>query len=149
MNLFILRHGEAEASAATDAARRLTPRGEAEVAAVVRKSAKELQAVRQVYVSPYVRAQQTAKIALEVLGDRPIETTELITPDGNVDGVIRLLESRDLSNVLLVSHQPLVGELVNGFTGQPPGYYSMATAALASIDLDPIAMGLGDLNWLR
>jgi len=148
VRLFVLRHGDAEARAATDRERHLTQHGHNEVAAVVEQSLSELQPVEKIIASPYIRAQQTASIVAKAL-QLPIETNTEITPDGNLAAVIELIEKSGADNLLLVSHQPLVGSLVNGLLGKPSGYYAMGTAALAVIDLDPVALGCGELCWLK
>lgn len=69
MKLWLLRHGEAEAHARSDAQRELTPHGRKEV----KQSAGHLpgHGVSKIVASPYVRAQQTAQIVREVLASHP------------------------------------------------------------------------------
>ena len=66
MTLWLLRHGEAEARARSDAERPLTERGRKEV----RRCAERLRGrpLQYILASPYLRAQQTAEIVREVLG---------------------------------------------------------------------------------
>ncbi len=60
MKIFILRHGEAEHFANTDAERQLTPRGRTESEAVARACKEQgFAQFDKVLVSPYIRAQQT------------------------------------------------------------------------------------------
>lgn len=148
MQLFILRHGDAEARASSDRERQLTKHGRNEVAAIVETAVVALQQVDKIIASPYVRTQQTAAIVAQALS-KPIETSAEITPDGNIPSVIKLIENAGVNSLLLVSHQPLVGELVNKLTGKSNGYYSMGTAALAMIELDLVAVGCGELVWLK
>lgn len=149
MRLFILRHGEAEVIAASDADRDLTEAGRAEVREVVRRSAAELSAVTRLWVSPLRRAQQTADVVTEVLGEIPRETSDLLLPEAITSQVLDMLAGQENSTCLLVSHQPLVGELVNGLCAKANGYYPMGTGALAGIDLEYPALGCGQLTWLR
>ena len=69
MKVWILRHGEAEGHAPTDAERNLTEHGRAEVL----RSAAHLigQPLGAIIASPYVRAQQTAQLVRDVLGFEP------------------------------------------------------------------------------
>ena len=69
MKLWILRHGEAEPHARSDAQRNLTEHGREQV----RQAAAHLigQSIDTILVSPYVRAQQTAEIVRKVLGAHP------------------------------------------------------------------------------
>lgn len=132
MKLWILRHGEAEAHARTDAERNLTERGRAEVL----RSAAHLigQPLGAIIASPYVRAQQTARLVREALGFVPdIRTVPWLTPEGSPEQVLAQLEAED--NVLLVSHQPLVGNLISflqhGHSRQPQPMY---TASLVELE---------------
>ena len=143
MKVWILRHGEAEGHAPTDAERNLTEHGRAEVL----RSAAHLigQPLGAIIASPYVRAQQTAQLVRDVLGFQPeIRTVPWLTPDGDVQRVLEKLDSDD--DVLLVSHQPLVGNLISflqhGHQRQPQPMY---TASLAQLEGDFPLAGLMSL----
>ena len=143
MKVWILRHGEAEGHAPTDAERNLTEHGRAEVL----RSAAHLigQPLGAIIASPYVRAQQTAQLVRHVLGFQPeIRTVPWLTPDGDVQRVLEKLDSDD--DVLLVSHQPLVGSLISflqhGHQRQPQPMY---TASLAQLEGDFPLAGLMSL----
>lgn len=139
MKLWVLRHGEAEPRANTDAARRLTAHGREQVlrsAAVL--LGKPLQAI---IASPYVRAQQTAGLVHEALGfDKPVQTVSWLTPDSDPQEVITELNTLGLEQVLLVSHQPLVSCLVGLLEQGHRQGPSMSTASLAELEGDwPLA----------
>jgi phosphohistidine phosphatase len=147
VKLWILRHGEAEAHARTDAERNLTERGRAEVL----RSAAHLigQPLNAIIASPYVRAQQTARLVREALGFVPdIRTVPWLTPEGSPEQVLAHLEAED--NVLLVSHQPLVGNLISflqhGHSRQPQPMY---TASLAQLEGEFALAGLMSLVSLK
>ncbi|UYZ83286.1 phosphohistidine phosphatase SixA [Entomomonas sp. E2T0] len=110
MNLWLLRHGEAEFRITTDAARNLTEHGEQEVLI----SAQKLQNVPIDIVlhSPYKRAIQTAMLVCKTIGYKgKIQEVDWITPDDNAQLVIKKLDSYEGKNILIVSHQPLLGVL--------------------------------------
>ena len=143
MKVWILRHGEAEGHAPTDAERNLTEHGRAEVL----RSAAHLigQPLGAIIASPYVRAQQTAQLVRDVLGFEPeILTVPWLTPDEDVRQVLEKLDTDD--DVLLVSHQPLVGNLISflqhGHQRQPQPMY---TASLAQLEGDFPLAGLMSL----
>lgn len=143
MKVWILRHGQAEGHAPTDAERNLTEHGRAEVL----RSAAHLigQPLGAIIASPYVRAQQTAQLVHEALGFQPeIRTVPWLTPDGDVQQVLEKLDTDD--DVLLVSHQPLVGSLISflqhGHQRQPQPMY---TASLAQLEGDFPLAGLMSL----
>ena len=147
MKVWILRHGEAEGHAPTDAERNLTEHGRAEVL----RSAAHLigQPLGAIIASPYVRAQQTAQLVRDVLGFQPeIRTVPWLTPDGDVQRVLEKLDSDD--DVLLVSHQPLVGSLISflqhGHQRQPQPMY---TASLAQLEGDFPLAGLMSLVGVK
>ncbi|NMX31256.1 phosphohistidine phosphatase SixA [Pseudomonas sp. WS 5413] len=147
MKLWVLRHGEAESHAPSDAQRNLTERGREEVL----HSAAHLIGlpISAIIASPYVRAQQTAQLVREALGFVPeIRTVSWLTPDGNPLQVLEKLDTDD--NVLLVSHQPLVGNLISflqhGHERQPQ---PMHTASLAELEGDFPLAGLMSLNNVK
>lgn len=150
MNIFILRHGQAEPQKTTDEARELTEKGRLDTKAVISKRLKELQVVTQLWASPLVRAQQTAQIAASFFPGLSINTSKLIIPEENPAAVMEWLQKigGQHQSVLLVSHQPLVGTLVNLLCGKPDGFYPMGTSSLAAISTPVAAAGMGDLLWL-
>ena len=140
-----MRHGQAVAQAESDAQRALTPAGEAQVRAMGDQL--QAQPLNAILASPYVRAQQTATLVREQIGfAQSVGTAAWLTPDDQPGDVIGFLSERSESELLLVSHQPLVSQLisllVHGHRGE---HYPMPTAALACIDMDFVAAGLGEL----
>lgn len=150
MNIFVLRHGQAEPQKTTDDVRELTQRGREDTARVVSARLGDLQSIVQIWASPLVRAQQTAKIAANYFPALKIQTSELIIPESNLATAMNWLQSINQENlsILLVSHQPFVGELVNRLCGNPAGYHPMGTSSLAAIRAPVIAADMGELLWL-
>ena len=148
MRLWLLRHGEAEPQAATDAARELTAHGRKEVQqAAAQLAGRPLTAI---VASPYVRAQQTAELVRSELGfSGKINTVTWLTPDSDPRDALKYLDERERAEVLLVSHQPLVGTLVclleHGHRKDPA---PMGTASLAELDGDHPLAGLMTLRSL-
>ena len=145
MKLWILRHGEAEPHARRDADRNLTEHGRQQV---VRSAAHLIgQPLDCILVSPYVRAQQTADLVRDALGfSSALKTVLWLTPESDPRFAVNQLP--DSGNVLLVSHQPFVGELISllqhGHCRQPQ---PMQTASLAELEGEwPLA---GSLRLLR
>ncbi|MFF7109493.1 phosphohistidine phosphatase SixA [Pseudomonas sichuanensis] len=149
MKLWVLRHGEAQPRANTDAERPLTAHGREQV---LRSAAHLLgQPLQAIIASPYVRAQQTAALVHDALGfAEPVRTVPWLTPESNVQQVIGELERLGLEHVLLVSHQPLVGSLVgmleHGHAQQPA---PLSTASLATLEGDWPLAGLMILRGLH
>ncbi|MDH0748747.1 phosphohistidine phosphatase SixA [Pseudomonas sp. GD03842] len=149
MKVWILRHGEAQYRARTDAERELTANGCQEVLA----SAAHLlgEPLRWIIASPYVRAQQTAERVRQALGFADaVVTVPWLTPDSDPRQALDNLDLYAPDNVLLVSHQPLVGSLislaVHGHVQQPAG---MHTASLAELEADFPLAGAMNLIGVR
>lgn len=140
---------EAEPHASRDSERRLTAHGRKEVL----QSAARLAGLPLdgILASPYVRAQQTAELVREALGlVEPVGTAPWLTPDDDPREVLGFLDERSERNLLLVSHQPLVGALggllVHGNRRDP---LPMSTASLAELEGDFAAAGLMTLVSLH
>lgn len=149
MELFILRHGEAEPRVTTDEARQLTAKGRSDVARVIKSSLEDLGELTHLWVSPLVRAQQTAEVVGPLIGNVEPYSTELLVPEADPQQLFRQLQISECQALLLVSHQPLVSKILDALCGTANGYHSMATSSLACIDIDVIAQGTGKLRWLR
>jgi phosphohistidine phosphatase len=152
MTIFILRHGQAEAQVTTDEVRQLTDKGRSDTARVVQARIADMNPLMQIWASPLVRAQQTAVIAARYFSGVSIQTSDLLVPEANPQSLIEWLDVLNAKSsnqsILLVSHQPLVGTLVNMLCSKPDDYYPMGTSSLAAIQADVIAAGMGDLLWL-
>ncbi|MDM7859982.1 phosphohistidine phosphatase SixA [Alteromonas sp. ASW11-36] len=129
--IFILRHGEAEASLSNDKKRQLTKRGRNQVkqASVdMQPFMQNLHGFQLALVSPYVRTQQTFDlVAMQYGVEKRIDTND-VTPNSSARDAADLLlgyslEQQPINNVLVVSHMPLV---------------SFLTAELAHLELPPI-----------
>jgi phosphohistidine phosphatase len=153
MQVFVLRHGQAETQITTDEARNLTEKGRVDVAASTQYSLSDLTAVKEIWASSLVRAQQTAKIVQEILAKHGkqvlIKTTDLITPESDPAGLFDSLQAANLPSVLLVSHQPFVGDFIDLFCGSARGFHPMNTSSMALVEYDVAAKACGELRWLR
>ncbi len=113
MKLFLGRHGEASFNAPSDRERALTPVGIQATQAVLRVQRDVLASVRHIYSSELVRARQTANVYAEALGIA-LETRAYLAPDYDAEEVLEALGRETFSgDVLVLSHQPLVGDLVS------------------------------------
>ena len=144
-----MRHGEAGFSASSDATRSLTDFG--------RKQATQagLWLNQQDFkfdlglVSPYLRAQQTYSELSAYCPVLKIETDNFLVPGGSpshIADLLMTLSARGIENVIIVSHLPLVGYLVNELCPEvsPPMF---PTAAIACVELPPNAAG--KLEWFH
>lgn len=145
MKLWLLRHGEAEPSRGRDAERALTEHGRQQVQVMTRHLAG--QPLTQVLCSPYARARQTTSLVLDAL---EMEQSPLVvpwlTPDEQVQTVVRMLDGQASGDILLVSHQPLLGLLGSWLCeGNLTRPLPLGTASLACLEGDFIAAGLMSL----
>lgn len=146
MKLWLLRHGEAERHAAHDELRRLTERGRREV----RSISAQLRDVplAGIFASPYVRARQTAALVVESLGLQiPVQLADWLIPDAEPRLAVNELSGMGEGDWLLVSHQPLVGNLasllIHGHVADPLPF---GTASLLELEGLPLAGGMNLLS---
>lgn len=150
MELLLLRHGNAQAFAQSDALRPLSDVGRAEVRSVAAQADDSLKSVDGVWVSPFLRAQETYQELCSVLPTLPEALTcNNVTPDGQALTVLASLEKCAHSKLLIITHQPFVGDFLNALCGFDSGRYFMGTANLASISLPICGFGQGDLQWFK
>jgi len=153
MKIFIMRHGEAAGVLGDDSLRPLSSNGLLEAEQMGKWLARSQISLSYVFVSPYLRAQQTCACVINNLIEeqaellRQFETLNFITPSGNakqahdfIDGL--LAEETGKSNkldddqtMLIISHMPFVSYLVAELTStkQMPIF---STATIAVIDYD-------------
>jgi phosphohistidine phosphatase len=111
-----------------------------------------MSSIEHVLVSPYVRTQQTLNMALPfmpLVSSEHCDVCEFLNPGGDPQRVIEWLSANNPRSILLVTHQPLIGTLLDEICGFESGRYRMGTGALAAVKLDVVAKGLGELKWLR
>lgn len=112
-DLWLLRHGDAEPDAPTDAERRLTPKGERQARAAGAALAAEGVRFAAVFASPRVRALDTARLACEALGIEPV-VHEPLSGGFDAEEARSLLQGEP---VLLVGHEPDFSQIVADLTG--------------------------------
>ena len=152
MDIFILRHGEAFPNAPSDAQRELTPQGCKRVEQVVHQHLLDKKInIETIIVSPLVRAQQTASIAKTVLHfNASLETTDFLLPEASPIELLNFIASKTITSVLLVSHLPLVGDLLSVLIdGNAHSGMHLPTAGLAYVQAEYAAPSMGKLMWVH
>lgn len=145
MRLLLLRHGQAEAHAPTDAQRRLVAAGEA---AVLQKRQWLDSSISAFYCSPYRRARETAALIRHSVGDIEPVIDDRLTPDKPVSGVLDLLQAAQGDSLLLVAHNPLLSHLAGTLIGDPYAV-SLPTAGLVCLEADGWFPGSAQLLWQK
>ena len=152
MELYVVRHGIAEEPAAdkADAERALTARGRSRT----RQAARGLRVLgcrpERVATSPFVRAEQTARIIARILcPDAPLEVQDYLAPGATARDVIRWLRGCGEESALIVGHAPDVSEIAGGLLTQSrvDMVFEKAAACCISFDGTP-ALASGRLVWL-
>ena len=149
MLLYLLRHGQAHPNALNDAQRELTELGRRQTQAVMARRLAAMQAPAAMWVSPLVRAQQTAAIAASFFPPVPLQTYPELIPEGSQTALYEYLSGCNDSALLVVGHQPLLGRWLNHLCGYHPDALPMGTSSLACINITLPAAGFGELLWLQ
>ena len=139
MQIYIMRHGQAEMMAYSDAERNLTDLGRQESELMAKHLVKQNVSIDAVLISSYVRAQQTwESVSPFFEGVDNIQTLPFLTPSGSarktVDELLALQAQR-IKSVLIVSHLPLVGYIV-GELSPAAGVPAFATSAVGHVSLN-------------
>lgn len=148
--LDLLRHGNAlPAFQGGDDARRLSPRGRADLERLAAHLAATGWRPDRAFASPLVRARESAVAALAGVSPAlPVEVMEALRPDTDPEAVLRELAERGATagHVLLVGHQPLLGLLGGHLTGGPE--LGFAPGAMVRIEFSgPPTPGSGVARW--
>jgi phosphohistidine phosphatase len=139
MLLYILRHAEAEAHSPTglDADRALTDAGTKRMKLVARAISRMEPGFDAVFVSPLLRARQTAEpIATACRFKGEVTITEALVPGADPAIVLEELEASGCSSALVVGHEPHLGSLVGRLvSGRRDVEVPMKKAALAVFEI--------------
>ena len=121
MKVILIRHGDAEADipdGLQDDARALTARARHALPAHFKALAPHIGTADVIFMSPLVRAVQTATILAQALGyEGPLKAHRHLYPDGPVGAVEALLTELRGKTVVLVGHQPTMGVASAHFLG--------------------------------
>jgi len=129
MDIILWRHADAEAGA-DDLARRLTPKGHAQAAAVARWLRRHLPPEFVVLASPARRAQQTAE-ALHAA----ILTEARLAPGASVRAIVESAHKhRDRRLAIVVGHQPDLGRAAAHLVAHAHAEWAIEKGALWWID---------------
>lgn len=121
MRVILVRHGDADADipeGLDDEGRALTTRARLMLPGHFAPLARHIGTPSIIYMSPLVRAVQTATLLAQALGyEGLLKTHRTLFPDGPVGALEALLEPRLGETVVLVGHQPSMGATAAHFLG--------------------------------
>ncbi len=149
MNLYLLRHGDAEPRQYDDPQRALTPRGRLDVQSVAREFATRGVTLSACYHSPFLRTAQTCSLFLAEAGIavKP-EPLSLLTPNHRASQVLGFLQRLAAEEVLLVTHNPLVSELMAVLTDTAiETMHIFATSELDALACETVSRGGASLRF--
>jgi len=155
MELYLIRHADAvtlgEGGIIEDAARPLTPKGEAQARFLGDGLARWGIRLEVLLTSPLVRARQTADgIAQHLTRPAPeVRLCEDLAPGGKRRRLARGLKDIGKKAIGVVGHQPDLGEFAAWLIGSKKAQIDFAKAGVANIvcDEEP-GKGEGRLVWL-
>lgn len=158
MNLYLMRHGIAVAaddpSVIDDHRRPLTGKGVKRMRRAGRGMRRLGIEFKAILTSPLPRARQTADIVAAALGlASQVEEISGLAPESSVDHLLfGLTRYQDRDHVLLVGHQPLLGQTL-AFLIDPSRAskleFDLRKGSLCRVELDGLpAHKPGKLHWL-
>ncbi|WP_024871067.1 phosphohistidine phosphatase SixA [Tolumonas lignilytica] len=146
MKIIVMRHGEAAHEAGRDDLRPLTDKGRKQSIKMAEWVSTELPRLDRVLVSPFLRAQQTWEAIRSCLPEPAlVEEIHDLVPYGRAETVTDYLRALNDDYILIISHLPLVGYIVNDLCANavPPMF---VTSGMAKVTLQE---GKGHLDWLE
>ena len=121
MKVILVRHGDADADipdGLDDDARPLTTRARLALPAHFGPLAARIGTPSVIFMSPLVRAVQTATILAQALQyEGPMRTNRTLFPDGPVGAIDALIKDKLGETIVLVGHQPSMGSTAAHFLG--------------------------------
>jgi phosphohistidine phosphatase len=132
MDLILWRHAEAdgESGDGPDTDRKLTPKGEKQAERMAEWLHQRLPESTKILVSPAKRAQQTA-LALTGAHNRKFRTVKDLAPDSTAEAVLTAADWPESRNaVLIVGHQPTLGQVAAWLIGGEPDLWAMKKGAI-------------------
>ena len=147
MNLYILRHANADTDAATDDARELSEKGREQAKTVAKFCARHGIRPGVIFSSPLIRAQQTAKPVAKELG-LEVTTARWLACGATPEEILAQLATlKDTVAVMLVGHQPDLGELIGHLLGADGESVNVRKASLTHIEVLVPRNGGGRLEF--
>jgi phosphohistidine phosphatase len=139
MNLYFVRHGEAESRSehSSDTERKLTKEGIWIVQASTRFWKNFITSIDAIVSSPLIRTTQTAEIIRDEfkLNEKIIKDNSLLN-GGKTQDIMVLSESLGKNDIVLVEHQPDLSEHVSKLTSFLEINLRLSPAAIVKISFD-------------
>lgn len=148
MKIYLLRHADAEGARTTDAARELTGLGFEQAKAAGRFCLRSGITPALILTSPYRRARQTAECVGEALGIEPQNAAFLTSGMEPETGLAELQAYQQLSEVMIVGHQPDLSLLAAALLGlEDAENLAVGKASLMCIEAGRVGLREGTLRF--
>jgi phosphohistidine phosphatase len=152
MNLYLIRHGDAEKISrdVQDFNRKLTPEGESILKDAVKNWKTLIPSLDYIISSPYIRAIKTAKIIASEYGilDKFVANDKL-SCGSKTDDILEIVNSLDGKNIALVGHEPDFSNHLSKFISSTVAFASFKKGAIAKIIFNnKAALSRGVLEFL-
>lgn len=138
MYIYLLRHGDAPFDSSCGE-RSLSDQGETETRHIVEQHLGALSKLDLIICSPVLRARQTLQVLTEALNySGQLLFEDALRSESSISSLEQcidaLLTSKSVDQILLLGHQPLIGQLLEYLTDETGLAWSMGTSALATLD---------------
>jgi phosphohistidine phosphatase len=150
MQLYLLRHAEAEDDPSDDAQRPLTPKGEKQARIIGRFCRSHSLIPEAILSSPLLRAEQTARILAGEL-DLPdlVRLEEFLKPGLTPEKTFPVLEKYpEKASIFLVGHEPDFSELAGSLIGTQAENIHFRKASLMSLRVARMESAGGTIEFL-
>ena len=151
MELYLMRHGDAEPGEGNDFARQLSDKGKKQAERMGAWLKTMRLAPMLFVVSPFPRAHETASIALDAVGKGSVlQSDERLAPGMTPDIACAVIHEFGApeQRLCLVGHSPDLDNLASYLIGAREGTIEMRKAAIAAFETTRAGFGGSQLKWL-
>ena len=160
MQIYLLRHAEAESDSAHDETRALTAKGSKQAETIGRFCLKHGFIPGVILSSPLTRAEETARlVALQLNLPKLVQVEEFLragmTPERALSGLrevfINLMKRQKYSenaNIMLVGHEPDLSNLAGVLIGGRARSVHFRKATLMGVTVEELKPGAGTIEFL-
>lgn len=147
MELYLIRHGEAEGPEIPDMERALTAAGRKAIGRMAAHVGTHGPIPTHLFVSPLKRAQESAAIFADSWRVTP-ETVDWLQPSTPPSTVLHELAGLK-ATAALVGHLPNLGLVLSGLVwGMPPREITLPKAGVALLEAESWEAGTAKMHWL-
>ncbi|OGU75395.1 MAG: phosphohistidine phosphatase SixA [Ignavibacteria bacterium RBG_16_34_14] len=139
MNLYLIRHGDAEPISPTksDHKRELTPKGKGSIRKAAEGWKKIIKSFDIIAASPLTRAVQTAEIIVEVFNYKEkVITDKRITSGAKFEDFKDFIKSFDEDVIAIVGHEPDMSRHLSALVSSSGSYVEFKKGSIAKIKFE-------------